>query len=162
MVKDYSEIVIAIVDNDGKLYEVCSSINDVKHISAYKRLIKKVGNDCFGIADYFENINNKASITGFEIAKFVAASGNVVFFHTDVHNAFWENKEASIICPKDMSDIQKARCVEMIANLKDFTLYTGLAYVSKRKKICYQRVIYERFINDLIKENKENLKNEKR
>lgn len=38
--KDYSKIVISIIDNDGQYFEVESSKDDVKHFSAYKRLIQ--------------------------------------------------------------------------------------------------------------------------
>lgn len=107
--KDYSKIVISIINEEGQCFEVESSKNDIKHFSAYKRLIKKNGYDYFGVTDYISRSSSLASITGFEIAKFVAASGNVIFFHTDVHNAFLNNKTASIMFPKDMSDIQKRR-----------------------------------------------------
>lgn len=153
--KDYSKIVISIIDNDGQYFEVESSEDDVKHFSAYKRLIQKIGTDSFGIIDYIIRSNNIASVTGFEIAKFIAASGNVVFFHTDVHNAYIDIKEASIVFTKDMSPIQKLKTFELLACLQDFKLYLGYAYVSNKKKICYQRVPNEKFMSTLFNDSKE-------
>ena len=113
---------------------------------AYDRLLNQEQKDEFGIIKYKES-NKLSTITGFEMSKYIAAQNNVVFFHTDVRNAFLGKKEASIIIPYNISDIQKGELKRLIEILKSegFALYLGKASFVKKKslKTKYERLKLE-------------------
>lgn len=84
--KDYSNIVLSIITKNGEEYNLKSSTHDSKHVFAFLRLIEEMKCDKFNLKEYIKN--NKMTITGFEISKYLSSLGNVVFVHTDVNNKF--------------------------------------------------------------------------
>lgn len=138
---DYSSTVISIIDQDGLQENLISSLGDEKHLSAFRRLIEQMGFDKFGLENYINSISTEGSITGFEIAKFISSQGNVVFFHTDVHNYFKSTKKGTIMLPMNMTDEQAIKTDDMLLELidEDFLIYIGMAIPApKGRKIIYK------------------------
>lgn len=147
IVKDYSKIVISIITSDGLQFDLLSSPNDYKHVVAYKRLVNEMSFDRFRIMDYIHSRGHESSITGFELSEFVSASGNVVFFHTDVSNSFLDRRQASIMIPEIITDVQKKMANQMLSDLDGFSLYMGQASFSQahRMQLRYQRLSSDSF-----------------
>lgn len=143
--KKYQDKVILIIDSEGKEISVNSSIEDAKHISAYKRLVKNLKTENFNIMKYLSSVKNIGSLTGFDISKNIGADGNIVFFHTDVHNSFKNVNVASVIIPEDMTSNQKTKLTKLFESLKkeEFELYVGTAE-RKKGKVIYKRIKYNR------------------
>lgn len=137
--KDYSKIVISLITKDGEQYNLASSKSDTKHIFAFLRLIDVVGSDIFYLKDYINSKKNKSLITGFELAKYLASKGNVIFFHTDVNNALFDKKEASLIVPDDMNYNQIDKLNNMCKCLENFKIYIGIVHNSNKNRIWYER-----------------------
>lgn len=147
--ENYSNIVISIITENGEQINLKSSKNDTKHLMAYQRLISTMGYDLFHLKDYINNRLSFTSITGFELSKYVAANGNIVFFHTDVNNAFMNRKEASIILPSSFNEIQRSRLLKMYSCLDDFNLYMGYVHYN-HKRIGYERITKEKFEESIL------------
>ena len=56
--KDYKSTVISIIDSNGKEISLKSSVDDAKHVSAYKRLVNELDIDCFNIMKYISSIKS--------------------------------------------------------------------------------------------------------
>ena len=93
------------------------------------------------------NIKTAGTVTGFDISKHIGADGNIVFFHTDVHNSFNRIKSASVIVPKVRTPEQDDRLVKLLYDLKreEFELYIGEVERKKPKgKVIYNRLKYSK------------------
>ena len=143
--KKYKDTVISIIDIKGNETSIDSSIDDGKHISAYQRLANKLDFDSFNIRKYIYNNKSIGTVTGFYISKHISADGNIVFFHTDVHNSFKNVRSASVIIPKLRTPEQEDKLLKLLDNLKDedFELYIGEVERKKTKgKVIYNRLKY--------------------
>ena len=151
---DYKNTVISIINNEGKEESLCSSKEDEKHISAYNRFVNKFSMDKYNILKYLGNIENKGKITGFDISKQISGEGNIVFFHTDVHNSFLNIRNASVMVPENLT-IKQQRQLELLMNKfsdDNFNVYFGVAQKKKRKsKVIYRRVDYKTYKKEIIK-----------
>ena len=136
---NYSDKVLVLIDRDGKEYFLNTLKDDVKHYSAYSRLDKKININLDNIINSIKK--NGDSITGFDISKRLSIKGNVVFFHTDVSNYYKNKKEASIMIPDNINNVQKNKLKEMLNNLDDFNLYYGEVFAKNiNSKVKYKRL----------------------
>lgn len=117
-----------------------------------------MSNDVFNIKKFIEQQKNKGSITGFEIAKFIASQGNIVFFHTDVNNAYLKKKEASIISYESITMNQKNKLKEMIDCLKEFKIYSGKVSKTNKGHFHYERTTLNQIILSVNDSNTNQLK----
>lgn len=141
--KSYLNYVITIINKEGIEENLPSDMTDAKHISAYKRLIKQIGYDKYNINKYIDNIQSQGQITGFDISKYISGQGNIVFFHTDVHNSQDNNKTASLMVPYNISFAQSKKLADLMINLEEdgFNYYIGCTKLSKSgKKTTYQLI----------------------
>ena len=145
--RNYKDTVISIIDAKGTETSIDSSLNDAKHVSAYQRFVNQLDFDSFNIRKYMCNIKTAGTVTGFDISKHIGADGNIVFFHTDVHNSFNSIKSASVIIPKVRTPEQDNRLVKLLYDLKreKFELYIGEVERKKPKgKVIYNRLKYSK------------------
>ena len=145
--RNYKDTVISIIDAKGTETSIDSSLNDAKHVSAYQRFVNQLDYDSFNIRKYMCNIKTAGTVTGFDISKHIGADGNIVFFHTDVHNSFNRIKSASVIVPKVRTPEQDDRLVKLLYDLKreKFELYIGEVERKKTKgKVIYNRLKYSK------------------
>ena len=138
--KKYLDYVVTIINQEGIEDNLPSDKTDTKHISAFKRLMKKNGYDKYNINGYLDNLHSQGQVTGFDISKYISGQGNIVFFHTDVHNQENNKKVASIMLPYDMTNIQSKKLIALIWNLEidNFSYYIGVTKPNKSGK----RVLY--------------------
>lgn len=139
---NFNDIVIAIIDEDGRLFTLEASNQDAKHIHAFLRFTESYKPDKFGILAFLkEREDNLGSITGFDLAKFVSSRGNVVFFHTDVHNRFLNVQKASLMIPTNISNSQKRVLSALMPDLIIMENYYGLVdYKKSRGKSAYRPI----------------------
>ena len=133
--KDYLKYVVCVIGKNGE--EIHTSVNDKfhKHIQAFKAFDK-----ILKVEEYIKHKGTE-NITGYDIASFLGASGNIVFFHTDVSNYKINKREASIIIPKDMTDEQKQKLRELCENLnrQNFSYYlTQTWFKNKNYKLVHK------------------------
>jgi len=135
--KDYINIVISIIDINGKEINVEVNERYHKHIQPFKAAAKNHKN--LQIEKYIEK-RGTDNITGYDIASFLGAEGSVVFFHTDVSNYKMNKKEGSIIIPKLITNSQKIKLKKLIENLEEekFKFYVTQ---SKFKKNSSYRLV---------------------
>ena len=146
--KDYKSTVISIIDSNGKEISLKSSVDDAKHVSAYKRLVNELDIDCCNIMKVRSSIKSIGSVTGFDISKNISADGNVVFFHNDVHNNFKGIKSASVMIPKVRTSAQNIKLTRLMKNLEreKFEIYLGEVERKKDKgKITYNRIKHSKW-----------------
>lgn len=136
----YDSIVISVIDRDGEFHNVEASKDYMKHYFAFSKLFNKSNFDFSDNTYYNENIKDKCSITGFDIAKFLCAEGYAVFFQSDVHNFYHNKRVGSLLFPTNATIALVNAVSIMLEDLNDYDLYIGTAKYKnpKKKKIIYQ------------------------
>ena len=130
--KKYIEKVISIIDEKGNEYSVSINEKYHKHVQAFKKI--EADNEIFNLNDYIK-YKGTENITGYELASYLSANGNIVFFHTDVSNWKTNKKEGSILIPYKLNKIQIEKILELIENLKkeQFSFYINQAKFKNNK-----------------------------
>lgn len=134
---DYLKYVILIIDKEGNEYNVPVDETYCKHIQPFKKLHKQ--NSELKIDSYL-NYRYTDNITGYEIASYLGAQGNIVFLHTDVSNWKMGKKEGTIIIPEKLTEKQENKLYYLIENLKrqDFSFY--ITQTKFKKKNSYKLI----------------------
>lgn len=112
---DYLNYLVCVIEPDGN--EIAAKVDEKyhKHIQAFREIDKN--NEQLHIKDYIKH-KGTDNITGYELASFLGAEGNVVFFHTDVSNYKNNKRQASIIIPESMTESQKTELRDLYKNLE--------------------------------------------
>ena len=135
--KNYLDYVVSVIDKEGSEFFIEIDETYHKHIQPFKQLEQQ--NEKFKIKDFL-SYKGTDNVTGYEIASYLGGKGYIIFFHTDVSNLKIKKKNASIIIPKEMTDIQKEKLLELIQILDSEKFSYYLNIVSFKKKKSYKIV----------------------
>ncbi len=138
---DFNKTPLLFIKKDGDIAFIEANPEDVKHLNGFINLIKKY-NDDFTDKIFRYISDNKRSLTGFDISKYLVAEEScIAVFHTDIANYFNNIKSSTIIIPTKLTEIQAQKLYTLINYCSDFDFHLGISYKKpKKEKIYYQRL----------------------
>lgn len=114
---DFASLVLVIIDSNGRIYPLSISA-DANHLAVFKRFITTYPADMFQIKNYLEeNKDNISKLSGMSIAKFISDSGNIIFFHNDVHDYSNKAKNATLMLPNSLTKIQRNTLRQLLPSM---------------------------------------------
>ncbi|MBR3898113.1 MAG: hypothetical protein IKJ43_02395 [Bacilli bacterium] len=134
---NYLYYVVLLINREG--HEFAVEVDDTyhKHVQPFKKL--QLSDENLEVNEYLK-YKGTDNVTGYEIASFLGAEGNIVFFHTDVSNWKSQKKAASIVMPVEMNKIQKDKLFKLIETLDDEDFCYYLNTVKFKNKTSYKLV----------------------
>ncbi len=116
-----SNSIITIISSDGEITEIPKVQGEKDHSEAFARACVLIP----GLLDDFQDDPKKSG--GFEHARFVAATGNVVIWPTNINN----DQMMIISLPKDPTAEQMATTIKLLPTLREKEVYANVCRFKK-------------------------------
>ena len=116
-----SNSIITIISSDGEITETPKLEGEKDHSEAFARACVLIP----GLLDDFQDDPKKSG--GFEYARFVAATGNVVIWPTNINN----DQMMIISLPKDPTPEQMTTTIKILPTLKEKEVYANVCRLKK-------------------------------
>ena len=119
----FDKNIIAIINSDGEIIGIEKKDGEFNHEEVFKRAENQIPNLLNGF------LKKLSTSSGFEIASFVAAKGNIVFWPSSIINP----DDMLISLPQKATTPQIQKAYQLLDLVKDLEIYAAISYFNDEK-----------------------------